>query len=638
MRFIYILPFLFHVCSFSQGTRICRIAGDSTLVNGFAGDNGPALTSKMDFPSSVSIDSLGNIYFSDVGNYRVRMINKSTGIITTVAGGGSNPADGNIATQTQLNGLGYITVDKNLNIYLTDGNSIRKVDGQTGIVNTIAGTYGTSGYTGDGGQATAATMNAPGNLSLDEIRNYLFLCDQSNHCVRKIDLSTGIINTIAGTGLAGFSGDSGIATSAQLNFPTGVCSDSAGNIYISDSQNSRIRKINAGSNVITTFAGTTMGLSGDNGLAISAQLSSPYSLTFDKDFRHLYFADTYNSAIRKIAMATGIISRTAGTGVSGYSGDGGPAVQAELNWPMAVALSKTGDIVIADAYNNLIREIPIPTWPYHPMPDSNAVWNFRLDHSCVGPIYEEYSLFLNGDTIINSASFHKLYVNYVQTNSTSCHINLPGYQGAYRQDIPARMVYYVPPSTTTEYLLYDFKWQTGDSITGYLRTQGASYDVVHGVDSVLVGGTYRRRLHINYTYDIRLIEGVGSTYGLFKPSVGEIIDTYSTRLTCFSQNTQSLYPDTITSCDYITSLSDDQKANHKIKVYPNPANDSFTIELNANSISNINMLNTLGEIVQTYKTHEEKIIIRARELNPGTYFLVVISKEGVLSERILINH
>ena len=228
------------------------------------------------------------------------------------------------------------------------------------VISTIAGN-GSAGYSGDGGSATAATLNDPRGIVTDPAGNVYF-CDRLNHVVRKIDLN-GNLTTVAGTGVAGYNGDNIPGTQAQLNTPWRVTIDPAGNLYIADSLNHRIRKL-APNGIITTVAGNgAPGYSGDGGSATSASLRVPEQAELDV-FGNLYIADTYNNVIRKVDTS-GNITTVAGTGFGAgnqagngaYSGDGGPATKAALNFPVSIALDPAGDLWISDQWNNVIREV-----------------------------------------------------------------------------------------------------------------------------------------------------------------------------------------------------------------------------------------------------------------------------------------
>ena len=321
------------------------VAGNGSM--GFSGDNGPATGAQLNNPRGVAVDSAGNLYIADLGNVRIRKV--SGGVITTMAGGGSSGFfDTGPATSAQLWGPGGIAVDSNGNLYFADDayfgySLIRKVS--SGVITTVAG-GGSSGL-GDNGPATSAQLYIPTGVAVDSAGN-LYIADYDR--VRKV--SNGVITTVAETGTHGpSSGDNGPATSASLFSPTGIAVDSAGNLYIADTGNSRIRKVSNG--VITTVAGTGgYGFSGDNGPAASAQLFNPEGVAVDSA-GNLYIADTLDNRIRKVS--NGVITTVAGNGTYGFSGDNGPATSSQLSHPTGVAVDSAGNVSVADRDNNRIR-------------------------------------------------------------------------------------------------------------------------------------------------------------------------------------------------------------------------------------------------------------------------------------------
>jgi uncharacterized protein (TIGR03437 family) len=311
---------------------------------------GPGRNSKLsqlNYPSGVAVDAAGNLYIADFGNSVVRKVD-GQGRISMFA---SAPiGDGGPATSALLSPTA-VALDGHGNTYVNDGlGRIRKIDG-TGIITTIAGTS-EQGFVADGVAANTAPLNSPGEICVN-LAGDLFIADTGNHRVRKIG-ADGIISTVAGSGSAGFSGDGGPATSARLSSPAGVVMDNAGNLYIDDTGNNRIRKVNVGGTMTTLAGNGTAGNSGDGGPASAAQLSSPSGLAVDSA-GNVYIADTGNYAVRRISV-DGMITTVAGTRQR-ENDDGGPATSAALAYPVSVALDADGDLFIADAGDERIRRV-----------------------------------------------------------------------------------------------------------------------------------------------------------------------------------------------------------------------------------------------------------------------------------------
>jgi trimeric autotransporter adhesin len=344
------IGFLFiALCSSVNAQIINTIAG--TGVAGYSGDSGIATAAQLFYPYAISTEKSGIIYFSDWFNHCVRKIDQN-GIISTVAGTGSSSysGDGGPAALAQLHLPTGVCSDAAGNIYISDyGNRrIRKID-TSGNIATIAGT-GSNGFSGDGGPAIAAQLNSAINIAVD-IAGNIFIADMNNDRIRKID-ANGIISTIAGSGTPGYSGDGGQAVAAQLRSPQGVAIDKAGNLFIADANNHRIRRVNT-SGVITTIAGTGVnGYTGDGGPAAFAQLYLPSDVDVDTS-GNLYIVDEINCCIRKID-AGNIITTIAGTGKWGVSADGGQATGSTLYYPKGMGY-RNGRIYISDTQSNRIR-------------------------------------------------------------------------------------------------------------------------------------------------------------------------------------------------------------------------------------------------------------------------------------------
>ncbi|MFJ5927388.1 RICIN domain-containing protein [Kitasatospora sp. NPDC092948] len=332
---------------------ISTVAGAG--VAGFDGDNGPALSAELNHPYGIAVDRNGTVCAADSGNHRIRKVT-TDGRITTIAGDGTAGfgGDGGPAASARLNSPREVAVDGAGTLYIADSGNhrIRKIT-TDGRITTIAGT-GTPGFDGDNGPAASALLNHPFGVAVDGAGT-LYIADSGNHRVRKV-AADGRITTIAGTGAPGFDGDGGPADQARLNRPSGVAVDGAGDAYIADADNHRVRKVSA-DGTISTVAGTgTAGFDGDGGPADQARLDLPLGLVVDSTGA-LCIADSGNHRIRKVA-ADGTISTIAGTGTAGFDGDGGPAGQARLNGPCGLALDCVDALYIADAGNHRIRRIP----------------------------------------------------------------------------------------------------------------------------------------------------------------------------------------------------------------------------------------------------------------------------------------
>ena len=353
--------FLFSFFFYSSNAQIITtVTGNGSSV--CSGDGGQALFATLR-PHDVQVDRLGNIYIADESNARIRKIDTS-GVITTIAGNGTTgfSGDGGLATNAELNNPNAMVIDRFGNIYIADGpnNRIRKVD-TFGIIKTIAGT-GTYGYYGDGGLAVNAGIADAYSVAVDTLGN-IYIADSYNDVIRKINTS-GIITTIAGNATAGFSGDGGPATSGQLSFPTGIILDDTGNIYIADASNNRIRKVSI-SGIISTVAGSgTVGTvpSGITG-SYSGDGGLATAATLNTPFKialdrygNMFIADAWNYRVRKV-NSVGIISTAAGDGIAGFSGDGGSATLAEITTPVGVSVDDNENLFIADLANNRIRKV-----------------------------------------------------------------------------------------------------------------------------------------------------------------------------------------------------------------------------------------------------------------------------------------
>jgi trimeric autotransporter adhesin len=345
----------------SAGGIIQTVAG--TGISSFSGDGGPAASATMFLPTDVALDNGGNLYIADFGNSRIRKVAQSN-IQTVIGGKGTETIfDEAVATSIRLNGPTGVAVDGSGDIFVAEG-SIGTGTGlavgdykvwninSAGVVSTAAGN-GIESYSGDGGAATLAQLNNPAALTFDVAGN-LYIADANNNRVRKITPS-GVISTVAGTGVAGYSGDGGAGFKAQLNHPQGLTADADGNVYIADSANNRIRKLLPDGTLISIAGNGNASYYGDGGPANFASMHNPHGL-YSAGGGHIYIADTGNQRIREL-LPDGTITTVAGNGGQGSGGDGGAATSAQLNLPTGVALDTAGNIYIADQGNNRVRMV-----------------------------------------------------------------------------------------------------------------------------------------------------------------------------------------------------------------------------------------------------------------------------------------
>lgn len=399
---------------------ITTVAG--TGVAGFSGDDGSAFLAQVKNPSCMASDSLGNVYFTDQYNNRIRRIDR-TGIITTIAGSGPTGFNGDnrSALEARLSQPSGMVLDDSLNIYIADAGNhrIRKISAVTGLISTIAGT-GVAGFTGDNGSALLARLNTPSSVAIDGKGN-VFFSDALNSRIRKVD-ANGTITTISGNGTFADIGDGGLAKNATINRTAAIAFDHKGNLYLVEQYSNIIRKIDT-AGIITKFAGklNAAGQGGDGELAVNAGMTAPAAIAFDPN-DNAYIADCNSYKIRKVDT-NGIMSTVAGAGSPGHTGDGGDATVARIYSPLGLTLDKYNNLYFAERGNyiryvfiNKILPTDSTSFEIFPNPtkgDFNVILNSKKEEKATIVIY--------------NATGQRIREVYVQTNNLlGMHLDMPG--------------------------------------------------------------------------------------------------------------------------------------------------------------------------------------------------------------------
>lgn len=607
--FRYLTFLLFPLYSSAQ--TINTVAGNGTT--NYGGDGGPAVNAGLSGPSDVARDTSGNFYISDRYHNMIRKVN-TLGIITTIGGTGvaGNTGDGGPATLAEINQPIGIATDSKGNIYFTVYNTVRKINAY-GIISTIAGN-GTSGYSGDGGPATLAMLNEPIGVATDPVGN-VYIADWQAHVVRKVD-TNGIITTLAGTGVGGYNGDNIQATTAQLWEPWDVNVAQDRTVYIADSRNNRIRKVDV-NGVITTYAGTgTGGFNGDNIPAINAELWRPRGVATTPNNEQVYISDGVNNRVRVVDGS--IINTVAGTGVQGFSGDGGPALLAQL------AIAGGGGMDASDPYNAIY------------IADGA---NQRIRKLCNGTNAIVTMTAAQGDTLCtgNIASFHAQVTNAG---------NQPLFQ------------WYVNGSpVATNVLDYSYTPADGDTVYCLLNSNdvcvnnaNASSDtfVLAVLDTVppQVSITANPGVNIGIGQQVvftatALNAGPNPGYQWMKNGTdlpGQTLQTYTTNTLAESDHigcrVHSLltcaYPDTASSnllTIHITTGIGNVAGTPQVSLSPNPCHGSFTISLQ--QVASLSIANLQGQAIAHYRLSKGDTQVQLpASLAAGVYILTVTDGQG----------
>jgi hypothetical protein len=618
--------------SHAQSGNITTVVGNGTAA--YSGESVVAVSSSVNHPAELVIDGSGNTYFSELNSNRIRKVSPS-GIITTIAGTGvaGYSGDGGPATAARLNMPFGIDIDNAGNIYFADclNHRVRRIS-TSGIITTVAGN-GTGGFSGNGGAATAAAMLGPTYIRFDHSGN-LYISDNSNNMLRKVNTS-GIITTIAGTGFIGYTGDGGAATNARLYSPSGMAVDLSGNVYLCDYGNNVVRKISA-AGIISTFAGTGVaGYTGDGGPATAARFKSVQDVVIDAAGNFI-LADTKNHVVRKI-NTSGIISTIAGTGIAGFSGDGGPATAANFKEPGGFGIDPTGNLHIADVFNHRIRKYitstdstpyftfsgvptlylcltegflttPIDTYltAYDANVSQTLTWNALMSPSN-GILSGTYSTLSTGAAVTPSGFTYTPTLGYIGTDSFSYTIN----DGIGYDTIK----------------LYAFMNTT--------PTAG----IISGDDSVCVGDT----AHLSSTI-------AGGVWSTLNPSISTI--STSGILTGVASGVDSVVYTVTNHCGTDTSyfpvvIIDGQLCNASLngshnslsfKVFPNPNNGQFNIQFPNHTSKDIlvTVRNVYGQVVGTVNVKDAKQTSVKMDIPAGIYSVEAVTANSKYTQMLIV--
>ncbi len=520
--------------------------------------------------------------------------------------------DGGAATAATIYNPWGVALDAAGNLYIGDGtnNRIRRVSA-AGIITTYAGT-GAAAYGGDGGPATAAQLKNPSGVALDTMGN-LYISDANNHRIRKITPS-GIISTFAGTGSAGFSGDGGPATAAQIVFSDGIAADRYGNVYIPDPSNHRIRRIDA-SGLISTFAGNgSIGSTGDGGAATAATINYPSDIEVD-NAGIVYFTDYQENIVRKINTA-GVISKIAGVGTPAFSGDGGPATAAELSHPIGIDVDNCGNIYIGDALNGRVRKI-------------DASGN-------ISTIAGNGSLTFGGDGGPATAAS-------INEPHAICHDGNNNLYIADRLNSRVRKITYPVNSIPR------FFYGSPDSFSVCINGAAVHLDSLLAVTDSNAGQIETLSIYSNASHG--MLSGFSTSFpstggftlpsGLtYTPTAGYSgNDTFRISLSdCLATTIKTVYVKVKTLAACKATVASQHISNDGLFVFPNPNHGSFGISLtmSGNEEGLLTISNVLGEKVKQLSVKTNQLTEIQLNVPTGLYFISAVTNDARFMTNIIV--
>jgi hypothetical protein len=545
---------------------INTIIGNGT--SGFSGDNGQAILAELHWPQSIAFDIIGNIYIADVSNQRIRTIDfagANKGVIRTFAGTGTAgySGDGGSPTLAKLSNPKAIAFNRQGNMYIADevNNRIRMIN-TLGYISTVAGN-GVQGFSGDGMLATSAKLYRPSGVAVDTLGG-IYISDSQNNRIRKIN-SMGIISTYAGNGTTGYSGDGGNAVAAELNSPQGIVVDATGNLFIADALNNVIRMVNT-SGIISTYAGNgTGGVSGDGGAATSANLDIAAGLAIDGQ-GNLYIPGL---TVVRMVNTSGIITTIAGNGTYGFNGDGGQALAAELKGAIAVSLDASGNIYIADNDDARIRVI-----------SKGATLSVNSPTICAGV------------TTTLTASGANTYS--WSTNATTASIS----------PSPTVTTTYSVAGTNTLTIFNVSCTSIGTATTSVTVNSLPTVNAASNTTSLCSGNTATLTASgaNTYTWSTNQTD-TNITISPTIPTIYSVTGTDSNG--CINSDTIT---QVVTNCN-TTDISTIEVSNNHITIYPNPSNGNFIIEINSSEKQTLRIFDVTGKLVLIQSINDNATIV-----------------------------